>query len=225
MRNELYTDKLGKPCNNKVLVQVEDIFEGITTESGIFLPNMSMEESKGDSPNYRLSEFAIRFGTVTDTPKVITSGSYDYNTECELQKSDIVYWNIISFLSHIPVSCDDKKYLLADYHDILFRIRNGVITPVNGNGLFSPVKEEHTYGCYTNIIEKTNKWKIEHLPEKRPVELNPNNYNDENWEVGDIVYLKIGDKPFKVEGDIIKNLPQELYGCPLRMCLCTVENS
>lgn len=223
MRNELFTEKLGIPVRNNVLVEVTDHFDQIETESGILLPNMSHEESKGDSPGYSFSEFSIRYGKVINIPTVIYPGSFDYNTECEVLPGDIVYWNYFSFLNHQPLVMDDRKFLLVDYHDIMFRIRDDKMVPVNGNALFTPVVEAHTYGAYTNIIRITDQWKIYLLPEKMPEFLNPRHYTNVDWEIGDVVYLAVADKPFKVEGDIVKNLEEELYACPVRMIWVEVK--
>lgn len=221
MRNELFSDKIGIPTNNKVLVEVTDTFDSIITKLGIELPNMSHEDSWGDSPGYSFSEFIIRYGRVKATPRLITSGSFDYETNNELKINDIIYWNIVAFRDSQPIVVDNKKYLLVDYHEIILRVRDEAITPINGNCLFTPVQEEHTYGEYTHIVQKTKKWIIWRKPEQLNKELNPRYYVDDIWEAGDEVYLQVMDKPFKIEGDIVKNLPVELYAAPLRMILCT----
>jgi len=224
MRNELFTDKIGTPCNNKVLVEVSDIFDGFKTDSGLYLPNMAHEETWGDSPGYSFSEFVVRHGTVVGVPKIVTSGSFDYDTEIELQKGDIAYWNIATFRQHIPIVMDKRVFLLVDYHEILLRVRGEDITPINGNVLFAPVMDEHKYGLYTNVIGRTTKWKIVKMPEKLPTELNPRYYNDVDWQEGETVMLSVLDKPFKIEGDILKSLPEKLYACPARMIMCTIED-
>jgi len=222
MRNELFTNKLGRPANNKVLVEVTDIFDSIITKLGIELPNMALEETWGDSPGYSFSEFIIRYGRVVSVPAFITHGSFDYETENELQEGDIVYWNIVAFRDSQPLVKGDRKYLLVDYHEIMLRIRNEVITPINGYCLFTAISEEHKYREFTNIINKTEKWKIWKKPEKLNKELNPRFWIEDIWEVGETVYLQVMDKPFKIEGDIVKNLPEELYAAPYRMILCEV---
>lgn len=221
MRNEVYTDYLGKPLNNHVLVEVEDIFDKIITKSGIELPNMSHEESKGDSPNYSFREFAVRFGRVVNVPETISVGSFDYETECEVEKGDIVYWNYFSFLNHQPVVMGDRKFLLVDYHEILLKIRDDKLIPINGNALFTPVQEIFKFGEYESVVKKTNRWKIFALSEKEVKHLNPRHYTDTEWKIGDEVILAVGDMAFEIEGDIVRNLDEKLYAAPVRMILCT----
>lgn len=223
MRNELYADKIGKPVRNNVFVEVIDIFNEIQTNLGFILPNMSDEESKGDSPGYSFREFAVRFGKVVGVPDIITPGSFDYDTEVEVKEGDIVYWNYFSFLNHQPIVVGEKKYLLVDYHDIIFRIRDEKITPVNGNALFAPVPEKISFAEFESVKDVTEKWIIHTLPERLPSFRNQRHYTDVNWEIGDKVFLAVGDKPFEIEGDIVKNLPGRLFACPVRMILCTVD--
>lgn len=221
MRNEIYTDKLGRPVRNRVLVSIDDHFNEIKTKSGLILPNVSHNEASANSPGYSYSEFAVRFGTVVSIPKVITSGTFDYETKCEVEVGDIVYWNLISFASHIPLVCDEKKYLLVDYHEIILKVdKNEQIVPINGNALFTSVPSEQTFGVFTLTKSITEKWKVHTKPLSQPEELNPRYCHDDIWEIGDVVLLKVADKPYKLEGKFVANLPEELFAAPLRMILC-----
>ena len=219
MRNELITQIIGRPVRNKVLVEVTDIFNGIQRESGIYLPNHAHEEAWGRSPGFSLDEFFIRHGKVIAVPKIITHGTFDYETECELQEGDIAYWNISCFKDSQPVVMGDRKFLLVDYHEILIRVRDGVICPINGYALFTAIEEEERALVYT-VKKKKPKWTLYQKPEKLPVEHNPKYFYTDVFNAGDVVYLKVGDKPFKLEGEINKTLPIELYACPIRMILC-----
>lgn len=218
MRNELTTDKLGRPIQNKVLIEVTDIFNEFTTKSGVIVYNSAHEDSWGDSPGYKISNFFIRHGTVIYPPERLVPDSFDYETEIEVEPGDIVYFNIVAFKSSQALVMGERKFLLVHYKELILRVRNGKICPINGCGVFSPVKEETTFGVYTNVKDKTAKWELKIKPEKLPVELNPRYHFDDIWEVGDIVYLKVGDKPFQVEGDFNKELG-EIYCCPMRMII------
>lgn len=221
MRNEIYTDKIGRPLRNRVLVSIDDHFNEIKTKSGLILPNVSHGEASASSPGYSYSEFAVRFGKVVSLPKVITSGSFDYETKCEVEAGDIVYWNLLSFSSHIPLVCDEKKYLLVDYHELILKVdKNEQIVPINGYCLFTAVASEQTFGVFTLTKSITEKWKVHTKPLSQPHELNPRYYHDDIWEIGDVVLLKVADKPYKLEGKFVSNLPEELYAAPLRMILC-----
>lgn len=221
MRNEIFTDRIGRPVCNMVLVSVEDTFNEIKTDSGLILPNAAHADTWSRSPGYSFDEFAIRFGKVVSLPKVITAGSFDYETELEIEVGDTVYWNLMSFKNHIPVTCGDKKYLLVDYHEIIMKVdQKGQIEPLNGYCLFTPIAKEESFGVYKVTEEITEKWKIYQKPKSLNVELNPRYVFDDIWEVGDIVLLLVATHPFKIEGDLVKHLPVELFAAPLRMILC-----
>lgn len=221
MRNEIHSDKLGRPVRNRILVSIEDHFNKIVRESGIIIPNTTHDEATADSPGYSYSEFAIRFGTVVSVPEKITSGSFDYETTCEVEPGEIVYWNLISFASHIPLVCEGKKYLLVDYHEIIVKVdKNGQIVPINGYCIFTAIPSEITALAFTIKKNATEKWKIHTKPLSQPKELNPRYHHDDIWNVGDVVLLKVADKPFKLEGKFVANLPEELFAAPLRMILC-----
>jgi co-chaperonin GroES (HSP10) len=222
MRNEIFVDKIGKPVMNNVIVEVVDTFDSFISKGGIKLVNAADKESWGDNTGYNITEFIVRYGTVVRLPKGIYPGSFDYATECELQVGDVVYWNSISFKEHLPMICEDKKYLLVDYHEILLRIRDGEMTPINGNVLLHAIQKEETALSYTKVYEKTEKWKIYKKPEKKNIELSPRNEFTDIWEVGDTVYILVMDKPYRIEGYINRNLDEVVYACPLRMILCAV---
>ena len=220
MRGEITVEKIGRPVMNKILVKVTDIFDGFKSKGGVDLINATHEESWADSDKYNITEFVIRYGAVVSTPYLITSGSCDYKTTLEVKPGDIVYWNSISFKSHTPIIYKGCKYLLVDYHELLLRIRDGNITPINGNTLVKPVAKKTVLWEYTISKNVTERWEITHKPVMLNEELNPANEYVDIWAVGDIVHLLVVDKPFKVDGDINRILKEKLYAVPLRMVLC-----
>lgn len=221
MRNELYVDMLVKPVCNKILVEVTDTFNEFRSKGGIDVVNAAHEEAWADSQVAVISEFVPRFGRVVSMPKKITRGSFDYETTNELLVNDIVYWNLISFKEHIPLVYQKRKYLLVDYHEVIFRIRAGVMAPVNGFVLLTPVAEETKILEYRSRQNVTEKWKIFRLPENHNKELNPDNEFTPQWEEGDIVHIMVFDKPFKVEGQINSALDKQYYAVYERMIMCT----
>lgn len=220
MRNELRVDEIGKPVANKVLVKVIDTFSEFRSKGGIDVMNALHEDAWADSKEATISEFAIRFGEVINVPDTITRGSFDYETELEIAPGDIVYWNLISFKEHTPLVYNDSKYLLVDYHELLFRIRDGKKTPINGFALITPIAEETTILQYTVKQNVTERWTLKTKPEKINIELDERNLFTDQWEEGDIIHILVRDKPFRVEGAINRVLKEELYAIPLKMILC-----
>ena len=219
MRNEIEVEKLGKPVFNRVLVEVIDTFQEFLSKGGITLVNATAEEAWADSEIANITEFIVRHGKVVDLPQNITSGSFDYDTEMEIEKGDIVYWNSISFKEHIPIVCDGKKYLLVDYHELLIRIRGKEIMPINGFALLKPIEESTSFGVYTTTKKLTDRWEIVYKPEQLNIELAEQNKFEDLWEVGDVVYTLVREMPYRVEGFINKILKEQLYAVPMRMIL------
>ncbi len=221
MRNEIYTHKIGRPLRNQVLVEVEDIFNEAKTKAGVILYNSAHEEAWADSKEYKISNFFIRYGRVVSFPDKMIKDSFDFIPEIEIKKGDIVYWNIVSFQGSQPIVMDGRKFLLVHYKELLARIRGEEIKPINGNCLFTKVPEQHSFLEYTNVArDKTEVWVLAQKPDSLPQELNPRYHCDDVWEVGDKVYLKVWDKPFRLEGDLFKSLNEDLYAAPMRMILC-----
>lgn len=223
MRNVLFIDDMPtKMVNNKVLVGVEDTFEGFQTKGGIHLVNLTEPDSWGDSHQYNISEFVMRHGKVLLTPEVITKGTFSYETDCELVGGDTVWWNLISFQQHIPLIYKKKLMLMVDYHEILARKREEVITPINGMGLFTPVRKTSTALMYSRTEKFSDEWILHTLPE------NNVRYEDDKrsastiWSVGDHVRLLVGGSPYKLEGTINTTLEEPLYACPMNYVICTV---
>jgi hypothetical protein len=222
MRNEIRIEELPtKVINNKVLVHVNDIFSGFTTKNGIKIVNLTLDDSWGDSKEYNISEFVMRYGTVIHVPEVITKETFNYETKVEVQEGDIVYWNLISFADHLPIVHNKKLYLLVDYHELLARKRNDEITPINGYALFTPVSKEKNYLDYKVKTDVTDEWILEKLPDYIPVYDKNSRHPSGVWEEGDKVRILVRTSPFKLEGTIHKTLDEDLYACPVSYIICT----
>lgn len=224
MRNEITIKTLPtKVVNNRVLVEVEDVFTSFKTDSGIELVNLTEHDSWSDSNQFNISEFVMRYGKVVLVPEIITQGSFSYNTKPEISVGDIVFWNLISFQDHIPLRLGKKVYLLVDYHEIHAKeTPDGYLIPVNGFGLFLPVSETITALSYTQEQGVTDEWELYAKPEN-PVEYENTDRNASDiWEVGDRVRLLVKQSPYKLEGTIRKKLLMDLYACPMNYIICTV---
>lgn len=219
MRNEVFVDKIGRPIKNNVIVEVIDTFDGFKSKGGIDLINATDNDAWGDSDGFNITEFIVRYGTVVRTPNIISSGTFDYETELEIKEGDVVYWNSISFKEHIPLVVGDKKYLLVDYHEIVLRIRNEEITPINGFCLLLPVQKEIKFLAYSYNTVKSEEWILYKKPEKMVKELNPRYEFTDMWHEGETVMISIIDKPYQLEGWINKIMDKQLYACPLRFIM------
>lgn len=222
MRGELFIEDMPiRMVNNMVLVGVEDTFAGFTTKGGIKLVNLTEEETWGDSKEFTISEFVMRYGKVMQLPNVITKGTFNYNTGCELRVGDTVFWSLVSFSQHIPIVYKRNLMLMVDYHEILARKRGEFVTPINGYGIFSPLGEERVLLSHVLRNEVSDDWLLEIKPEKnvryddtaRPV--------SDIWSVGDKVKLLVRQSPYKLEGNINTLLNKKLYACPMNYILCT----
>ena len=223
MRNQIFIDEMPvKMVNNKVLIGVEDTFEGFQTKGGIHLVNLTNEDSWADSHQYNISEFVMRFGKVLLVPEVISKGTFSYKTECELLPGDTVWWNLISFQQHIPLLYKKKLMLMVDYHEILARKRDEKITPINGMGLFTPVENTKTALSYSIKDRFTDEWVLDTLPDKYASYADDRRNASRIWEVGDHVRLLVGGSPYKLEGTINNTLEKPLYACPMNYVICTV---
>lgn len=222
MRGELQINSLPvKMVNNHVLVLTEDKFSGFRTKGGIDVVNLTTDDTWGDSNQFTVSEFAMRRGQVILAPKTITKGSFSYETECEVQTGDIVFWNLASFQGHIPLKHDGKLYLMVDYHEILAYLRDGELTPVNGFGLFKPVKGEQKALQHTVTTKVSDDWVLHKKPVKTPVYSHAARSIASCWQPGDKVKLLVRQSPYKLEGNYDKSLPEDLYACPMNYIICT----
>ena len=203
------------------MVEVEDVFSSFETKSGIQLVNLTENDSWGDSNQYNISEFVMRYGKVVLIPEVITKGSFSYNTIPEIKKGDIVFWNLICFQDLIPLKFNEKLYLLVDYHELHAKESDGKLIPINGFGLFSPVSETFSALSYSKTQNISDKWILEELPENNVIYDDPDKNASDIWEKGDMVRLVVRQSPYKLEGTIRRKLDKELYACPMNFIICT----
>lgn len=224
MRNEIQIEKLGRPVMNRVLVSIKDTSDEFQTKGGIDVRSAYNADCYADSLGFNVSEFLPRSGVVVTLPSVISDFKYDYMTENELQVGDTVFWNLMSCRDMLVMDCDGAKYGQPDYHEILVRVRDGVVTPINGNVLLSAVEKSIKALEYTVVKKSSDIWKIERLPEKMPVSHIERRNSEVDWSVGDRVKLLVNQSPYRIEGELNKILDAELFCVPEHMILSTVNN-
>lgn len=223
MRNEIPIDKLGIPVMNQVFVKITDIEDSFKTKGGIIAKSDFVPEAWSNSEGHSVTDFIARSGVVAAIPKIITSHGYDYETECEIQVGDTVFWSIGSFESCSVLVCSGEKFLSINYHKLLIRERDGDILPLNGNVLLTSVSKVRTALSYTVTDKLSNLWDICQMPEKIPVSKIPRRNGEMYWEVGDRVIISVNQSAMKIEGDINKSLDKELYCVPWHFILCDTE--
>ena len=129
--------------NNKVLLQVSDnLNDGCEyeTESGlkIILAGGEMEESTR----------VIRFGKVARVPDYLITKSKSYpmgiewETSVEIKEGDIVYFGVMASANAEQIEIGDLTYFIIDYSELIMRVRNGVITPINGFCIVQKILED-----------------------------------------------------------------------------------
>lgn len=223
MRNEIPIDKLGIPVMNQVFIKIEDIEDSFKTKGGIIAKSDFVPEAWSDSEGHSVTTFIPRSGVVSAIPGIITAYGWDYDTECEIQVGDTVFWSIGSFESCSVLVCSGEKFLSINYHKLLIRVRDGEILPVNGNVLLTCVSKVHTALSYTVTDKLSNLWDIYQMPEKIPVSRMPRRNGEIQWAVGDRVIILVNMSAIRIEGDINKILDKELYCVPWHFILCDTE--
>lgn len=219
MKEYLFTDKLAKPPVGYLLVEVENTYDERVSKGGIVLPNMAHEEAEADSKGYNLSQWIIRSGKVVTMAESNKNVDYDWSDENEIQVGDLVYWSIVNFFDAPVLRKDDRIFLLIKYHDILIRIRDGVITPVNGFYLFTKIKKTKKALFYE--VEKRNFWyKLEQMSKEVVYEDERFNFEPEfkeGWEC----FLLV--PPIQIEADTNINLDKEYFVAQKRHILMSCE--
>ena len=202
--------------NNQVLIRVYFIpKDGVRTKSGIILAGMEWNEN----------ERVARFGTVAKMPNKLVfkedlpqhdkgNALYhmEHKTEIDIEVGDVVYFGRIAGGSSPIVKCGDITYFLVNYAELIMRIRDEVITPLNGFAIVSPVQQDkiEIKGLILNFNKKQNRQLgvVKYLG-------NPNEryygsiMKDAECEVGDAVIFK-GEFFMELDDDLFKSLDEKL---------------
>jgi len=134
-----------KMLNNQVLVEVDFIPENghvHKTESGL-----EIEFAGGE---YNESAHIARYGTVKLCPDRLvdkftgnfSSNSMDWTTEIEIVQNDVVYFGKMASANAIALEFKEKTYFLINYSELILRVRDGVVYPLNGYALLEKKTEK-----------------------------------------------------------------------------------
>ena len=221
-------DKLpGKVMNNHVLLKMDFVPDDNTefvTESGFKLILAGGEWNEATR--------MPRYGTVVRVPNrlyVRTEENkfgygMDWKTVCEVKEGDLVFIGKIASANAIVVMVGSDVYFLVSYGDLIVRVRDGEIYPLNGYVALGKVfKRTRSTSLELGFADKQDK--------KRGVIRyvgRPNDYyygtnaKDAHVEVGDEVVLH-AELWTELEADTFRHLDEELGFC--QMCwLVAKEN-
>jgi len=224
MRNELIISKLGTPVMNHVLVSIVDNSTEFKTEGGIDVRSDYASDAWSDAKGFNISEFMPRSGVVVALPSVLSDYGYDYIPDMELQVGDTVFWNLMSCREMQILNLNGKLYGLVVYQELLIRVREDIILPINGQVLLSAVSKETKAMAYSVVKPFSDVWKIEMMPEQLPVSHIERRNCHVGWEKNDFVKILVNESPYRIEGQINKSLSSELFCVPEHMILATVKD-
>jgi len=207
MKEILFVEKTKTPCENKILVRIEDKYSLKESKGGILLSNAAHEEAEADSPGFNLSEWIIRSGVVEEIPRKISSASYDWYPAGEINKGDIVYWPIVRFFDYPVIRSHDGLFVLVDYHDIFVKRVGPIPIPINGYYLFTQEIEKQKALEY--VVEKPTGWyKLIRMGMDVKYEYEGFNFKP-LWKPGHLCYLNV--PPFKLESDTGFDFKEKYY--------------
>ena len=83
-----------------------------------------------------------RFGKVEMVPSCLTS-EMEWDTDLEVAQGDIVYFGKMASANCPMLIVGDSVYYILKYEDVIMRIRDGQICPVNGYCIVEKVTEKY----------------------------------------------------------------------------------
>lgn len=214
-KQEITLDRLPrKMLNNHVLVKVDfepDDGYVMKTDGGLELQLAGCE--------YNESAHIARYGKVILAPERLsdrftaTFSQYgmDWVTEVEIKPSDVVYFGKMASANAPMIKCNGSVYFVIHYSELILRVRDGVIYPLNGYALLDKViAKTRSEGLILEFGDYHDKEKgiITHVG--RPNDKYFGVYSmDADVSVGDEVYF--GGKYFGfVEEKMFASLPSEI---------------
>lgn len=125
-----------RPINNKVILRVDYDPEEEKTEAGIY---------KG-SGWWDSTGHLVRYGEVVSVCDKLFEREEDgfgveWGTEVEVQVGDTVYMSKMESYNAPLFKKDGKIYFVVDYSELVLRIRDGVVYPLNGYLIVEKVEE------------------------------------------------------------------------------------
>mgnify|MGYP005993009577 CR=1 FL=1 len=161
-RQQIVADKLpSRVLNNNVLVRIDfDPSEDVIRPSGIILSGQA-------GVKWQEASYVARYGVVVDIPDKLLvrptsnfEGAMSHTTSMELKKGDVVYFTKMGSANAPALNVDGITYFLINYSEIILRVRDEVITPINGYCIVEKVIEKATTVSKTltvSIGDKQNK--------------------------------------------------------------------
>ncbi len=166
-------------ANNKVLVKIEVKNTERKTKGGIIM----IAETDTD---WQKEIHANRWGRVINVPKRLIKEKYHlWTTECELQRNDLVWFDVMISENCDTIITELFTYLLIDYFSLHVAKRGDEIIPLNGYQMFDVVADESE----SVLAIKTHKLDARYGVLKHKGSLNKYLYggldDDERIQVGD----------------------------------------
>jgi len=218
-RNTIKFDRLPrKTIGNRVLVKVDFL-----PEDGHILKKGDLELEFAGS-EYNEAAHVSRFGEVVMIPgklinKSIANLDYgmEWDTEIETKEGDTVYFGKMASANAQVLEIEGSVYYVLEYGDLILRVRDGEIYPLNGYALLESVVEGvRIDGLYLEFGDFVNK----KLGVVRYVGRPSSSYFgidlvDADVEVGDEVVFR--DNMFgEIEEDMFASLEKGLGYCQRR---------
>lgn len=140
------------PLNNNVLVKVEFDPEKDLSPAGLVKGNAWWDESGHVS----------RFGTVVSWPRVLLEREkglgIEWGTEYEIQEGDTVFFGKMAGYNSEMVEINGDTHFLVDYAELILRIRDGEIYPLNGFVIVEKVSDLRVQSTLKiDFLSKTDK--------------------------------------------------------------------
>ena len=140
VREQFELDILGdKPMiNNRVLVKVDFV-----PEDGVKFGNIYLAGAKWNEAGR-----VARYGVVVKAPERLVGiwekefdGAMEWKTDMEVQVGDTVFFNKMESANAPAIVIGDSLYYIIRYSEIILRVRNGEIYPLNGYAVVTKVVE------------------------------------------------------------------------------------
>lgn len=149
-----------KMLNNNILVRI-DQKEGdgrkISKKADIIVAGAEWNEASN----------VVRYGTVVLMPNKLvyrnssngdSDGLMEWGTSIEVKEGDLVYFGIIASANAYRVEFNGDLYYLIPYSRVIARVREGIVTPINGYCLLKEVIEKtRVDGLVLEFGDKANK--------------------------------------------------------------------
>lgn len=141
-RQVIHLDKLSDSpmLNNRVLVKIDVVPEdGYKLKSGVIIGGSDWNEGAR----------VARYGTVVKVPKRLIwrkqkafDATMEWLTDIEIQEGDVVFFGKIISANAPAIRVGEDLYYLIPYGELIMRVRNKEIYPLNGYAIVEKVTEK-----------------------------------------------------------------------------------